>query len=217
MTDPRDLTTVASVKALMQKTGANAASQDALIQTLITRASVKIMSDYGREFVPGGPDSLSHTGAVRTFEYAWGEQYPGEAFVDLRPYDLQVQAQTAITVVADTDQSAPYTLSTDEWRFWPQPPARGQVYLALKMLPLNMSIGIIGWRKRQVQVTGNWGFPSVPEDVAQACDETVVHWITNYPAARRPDQVDAVSAVAVPRSYPMTAIDLLSGFKRMTV
>lgn len=214
MTDPRDLCTLDDVKTLMQKTGANAASQDALIATLITRASIKIMRDYGREFVPGGPNSETFTDATRTFEYAWGDQYPGEAFVDLRPYDLALSP--APTVVADTDQVTTIPLSADEWRLWPQPPSQG-VYMAIKVLPLNVSVGIVGWRKRQIQVTGNWGFPSIPFEVTQACAATVIHWITNYPAARRPEQIDASLPGISPRSYPMSAIDDLQAFKRMTV
>lgn len=214
MPDPRDLTTVASVKLLMQKSGPNAATQDALIQKEITVASVKIMRDYGREFVPGGPNSETFTGATRTFEYAWGDQYPGEAFVDFRPYDLQ--KSPAPVVLVDTDQVAtPITLSVEEWRLWPQPPTQG-VFMGIKVLPLNMNVGQIGWRKRQLTVTGNWGFPTIPLEVGQACDETVMHWITNYPAARRADQVDAALAPVMARSYPMTALDLLQAFKRMT-
>lgn len=216
MTDPRDLASLADVKSLMQKTGPNAASQDALIQTLITRASIKIMRDYGREFIPGGVNSISAVAATRTFEYAWGDQFPGEALVDLKPYDLAVVQPTPLVVVADTDQANPYTLSTDEWRLWPQPASEG-VYRAIKVLPLNASIGLIGWRKRQITVTGNWGFPSVPYEVTEACAEMVIHWITNYPGARRVDQVDSGMPAMSPRSYPMTAVDLLCNFKRMTV
>lgn len=216
MADPRDLCTRDNVKALMQKAGPNAASQDPLIDILITRASVKIMRDYGREFVPGGVNSDPFTATTRTFEYPWGEQYPGEAFVDFRPYDLAVTQPVALVVQADTDQASPITLSTDEWRLWPQPPSQG-VYLGIKVLPLNVSVGIVGWRKRQIQVTGNWGFPSIPPEVAQACEETVIHWLTSYPPTLRPDAYDSGSPVVVPRSYPMTAVDLLQDFKRMTV
>lgn len=216
MTDPRDLCTVDDVKALMQKTGPNAGNQDTLIQSLITRTSVKIMRDYGREFVPGGPNSEPSSAATRTFEYQWGDEYPGEAFVDLRPYDLAVSQPTPLVVVADTDQPVGYTLSTQEWRLWPQPPSQG-VFMAIKVLPLNVKVGIVGWHKRQIQVTGNWGFPSIPFEVQQACVETVIHWLMAYPAARAAGQQDAAIAAPAPRSYPMTAIDLLQSFKRMTV
>lgn len=212
--DPRDLCTLADVKALMQKTGPNAAAQDALIQSLITDISCEIMEDYGREFAPGGAYSIPAVNATRTFAYPWGEQYPGEAYVDFRPYDLQTSP--APTVVADSLESSPYTLSGDEWRLNPQPPSQG-VFMGIYVLPLNMSIGIIGWRKRFITVTGNWGFPSVPRKVKDACVQTVIHRITNYPGARRVDQVDSMMPATSPRGYPMTAIDLLSSFKRMTV
>lgn len=216
MSDARDLCTLDDVKALMQKTGPNATSQDSLIQSLITRASIKIMRDYGREFVPGGANSEPYTQTTRTFEYPWGDQFPGEAFVDFRPYDLAVTQSNPLVVVADTDQASPYTLSTEEWRLWPIPASQG-VYLGIKVLPLNMSVGIIGWRKRQIKVTGDWGFPSIPFEVSQACAETVIHWVTAYPGSRRPDAVDAGVMPTVPRSYPMQAVDLLQSFKRMTV
>jgi hypothetical protein len=87
-------------------------------------------------------------------------------------------------VQVDTDQGSPITLSTDEWRTWPQPPQFG-VYMALKVLPLNVSVGLIGWRKRQIKVTGDWGFPSIPPEVTQACAETVIYWITANPATHR--------------------------------
>lgn len=215
MPDSRDLATVADVKALMQKAGPNAGAQDALIQSLITRVSIKIMRDYAREFVPGGVNSEAFTAATRTFEYPWGEQYPGEAFVDLRPYDLAVAQPTALVVKADTDQASPVTLSTEEWRLWPQPPTQG-VFMAIKVLPLNMSVGLVGWRKRQIQITGNWGFSSIPFEATQATAETVIHWITNYPGARRVDQVDSGLPAMSPRSYPMSALDALNAFKRMT-
>lgn len=212
MPDPRDLCTLTDVRALMQKTAADVA-QDALIATLITRASVKIMRDYGREFVPGGPDGIDATAATRTFEYAWGDQYPGEAFVDLRPYDLQ----TLTGVSVDTDQSSPIVLSSDEYRLWPQPPTGG-VYMALKVSPLNVSVGLVGWRKRQITVTGDWGFPAIPLEVTQACAETVIYWITANPATHRfAGSPDGAPAPVSPRGYPMAALDLLSGFKRMTV
>lgn len=217
MTDPRDLCVLADVKALMQKTGPNAANQDTLIQSLITRASIKIMRDYGREFVPGGPNQEPFTNATRTFEYAWGDQFPGEAFVDLRPYDLTASSAASLVVTADTDQPTTINVPSDEWRLWPQPPSQG-VFMAIKVLPLNMSIGIIGWRKRQIQLTAaNWGFPSIPFEVTQACAETVIHWLTAYPAARAAAAVDASVAPVTPRSYPMSAVDLLQAFKRMTV
>ena len=216
MADPRDLCVVDDVKALMQKTGPNAGSQDTLIQTLITRASVKIMRDTGREFVPGGPDQIPYTQTTRTFEYPWGEQFPGEAFVDLRPYDLCAVQSAPLAVAVDTDQPSDIVLSTDEWRLWPQPATMG-VFLGVKVFPLDVSVGIVGWEKRQLQVTGDWGFPSIPFEVTQACAETVIHWVTAYPAARAAAAQDAAQVVVTPRSLPMAAVDLLGPFRRMTV
>ncbi len=70
------------------------------------------------------------------------------------------------------------------------------------------------WRNRQIQVTGDWGFPTIPTQVAQACAITVVHWLTvNTAVFRRPD--DDPNLMAVPkRSIPPEAYDLLRVFKR---
>lgn len=196
----------------MQKVAADT-GQDARIATLITRVSTKIMRDYGREFVPGGALALPAIAATRKFDYAWGDQYPVEARVSLAPYDLQLTP--APTIIVDTDQSSPSTLSTDEWRLHPQPPRDG-VYTAIYLCPLNVSVGMVGWRKRQLTITGNWGFPAIPGEVAEACAQTVAYWITAYPAAGRPDLGEGVPAPQ-PRGYPLSALDLLSPFKRMDV
>jgi len=209
MPDPRDLCGLEDVKALMQKSGANGAAQDPLIASLITRASVKIMGDSGREFVPGGATSEPAVNATRTFEYVWSDT-DDETYVDLYPYDLQTTVVPMI--VADPDLSSPVTLTTDQYRLSPVPPSQG-VYMGVRVRDLGSSIGT-NWRTRQVQVTGNWGFPSVPFDVNQACAETVIHWITSYPGARRVDQTDAALPAMTPRSYPMSAVDLLRRFWR---
>lgn len=215
MADPRDLCTLADVKALMQKSGANAAAQDALIQSLITRASIKIMRDYGREFVPGGPNSEIFTNATRTFEFERDLFVSSaEVFVDLYPYDLQITP--APTVVIDSDLSSATTITAAEFRLWPQPPAKG-VYEAIRLALLSARYGWPRYSHRQITVTGNWGFPSIPFEVTQATAETVIHWITNYPGARRVDQVDSAIPAPQPRSYPMTAVDLLRAFERVTV
>lgn len=210
--DPRDLCLLADVKALMQKTGPNAGTQDDLIQSLITRTSVKIMGDTRREFVPGGPNSEAYTAATRTFEYVWSDT-DDETFVDLSPYDLQLTPVP--TILIDTDTDTPTTLDTDHYRLWPQP-ALHDVFMAVRIRDIGTSLAT-RWRTRQIQVTGNWGFPSIPYDVTQACAETVIHWISNYPGARRPEQIDAATMGAQPRSYPMTALDLLGRFTRVAI
>lgn len=212
MPDPRDLCTLADVRGLMQKKGSDT-TQDTLIATLITRVSVKIMTDYGREFVPGGPESLTFTAATRTFEYPWGEQYPDGALVDLAPYDLR--ATVTPTVQVDTDQAQPLTLTSDEFRLWPQPVKHG-VFKAVKVQPIGATVGLVGWSKRQIQVTGTWGFPSIPVDVTQAAASLVIHWLSANPALQRPGDLDAGAASTNPRGYSLECLDLLRSFERMT-
>jgi hypothetical protein len=195
-----DLCTLADVRRLLQKKTVDT-SQDALIGTLITAASVAIMGKLEREFAP------ATTGVTRTFEWRW----EGE-FLSLAPYDLRV----ATAVVVDTDQASPITLSNDEWRYWPQP-ARDGTYMALRLRPFSAALGRNMWGNRQVQITGNWGFATVHPDVNMACAITVVHWLTvNAAAFRRPD--DNPDGYAPPkRGIPPEAWDLLGRFKRAGV
>src|SRR6266576_900050 len=213
MPDTRDLCALTDVKALMQKTGPNATLQDSLIAALITRASVKIMRDYGREFVPGGPNSETFTNATRTFELD-RDIILREAFVDFHPYDLQLSP--APTVVIDSDLPSSITLDSTQWRLWPIPSQQG-VYQAIRLSLLSARGGWPRYTHRQFTVQGNWGFPTVPLEVVQATAETVIHWLTAYPGARRPEQVDSGMPAMTPRSYPMAALDLLQTFNRVHV
>lgn len=212
MPDTRDLCTVDDVKALMQKAGPNSSGQDALIQSLITRASVKIMRDTHREFVPGGPNGETASNATRTFEFP--RDHIGETFIDFDPYDLQTSP--APTLIVDTNLSSPLMLASTEWLLWPQPTRTG-VYMGVRVSLLSARGGTPRFNNRQMTVQGNWGFPSVPADVTQACVETVVHWITANPAARRLEQIDAGMPGVNPRALPMSAVDLLAEFARKTM
>src|SRR6266498_1883856 len=96
MPDPRDLCTVANVKEGLET---SETTRDALIQTLITAASVAIMQDTGREFAP------ATSSATRRF------QIDGYRVVSLEPYDLR----TVTTMTLHPESGSPIVLaaSTD--------------------------------------------------------------------------------------------------------
>jgi len=195
-----DLCTLADVRLLMQTKAANT-QQDPLVSSLITPASVAIMGKVEREFAP------AVSAITRVFEWSWDSE-----LVSLAPYDLRIA--TAVSV--DTDQVNPYVLSVDEWRLFPKPPRDG-TYMAMRLRPFGASVGRVMWRKREVSITGNWGFATVPTDVKQACALTVVHWVNvNSAAFQRPD--DNPDGYAPPRrGIPPEAWDLLARFKRVGV
>lgn len=184
----------------MQKKPADS-TQDVLIGSFITSASVAIMGRIEREFAP------ATTGLTRTFEWPW----EGE-FLSLAPYDLR--SVTSISV--DTDQPSPISLSVDEYRLWPRP-SRDGTFMAVRLRPFSSAIGRVMWGNRQVQITGNWGFQEIPADVGHAAALTVVHWLNvNSAVFRAPD--DNPDGYAPPkRGIPPEAWDLLSRFKRAIV
>lgn len=192
-----DLCTLADVRALMQKKPADVA-QDALIATQITRVSLEISRWCEREFAP------PVNAAVRTFHIEWGHE-----LLTLAPYDLR----TVTTVQVDTDQASPITLSADEYRLWPRP-SRDGTYLGLKLRPLSAAFGRVTYREREVKVTGDWGFATIPVDVTDACAMTVVHRMNvNVAAFRSPD--DSPEGASPPRrGIPPEALQILAVYKR---
>ena len=193
-----ELCALADVRSLMQKKSADTA-QDALITALIVPASKAIMKWCEREFAP------TSTAVARVFEYPW----EGE-FLSLAPYDVR----TVTSVVVDSDVGAGVTLAADEYRLWPRP-ARDGTFMAVRLRPLSVATGRVLFRNREVTVTGDWGFPSVPDEAKWATAMTVQHWLTvNVAAYRGADDGGDVRAIPK-RGIPPEAIQLVAPFKRM--
>jgi hypothetical protein len=192
----QDLTSLANVRAMLQKPGSDV-GQDGLIGALITRASVAIMRYTDRQFAP------AETAATKVFEY---EQGGTSHLLDVAPYDLRAITQVQL----DTDESSATTLTTDEYRLFPQPPRDG-VYTALRLQPFSYGRG--RWGHRQVSVTGNWGFASVPVDVEDACIKTVALWLR-----RDASGFDAGASEGVwvrPLDLPSAVMAALDRYRRM--
>jgi hypothetical protein len=192
----QDLTTLANVRAFLQKNVSDTA-QDPLISSFITRASDAIMHDCDRRFLP------AETAAAHTFEYTGG------GWLDLSPFDLRSVSQIRL----DTDETSPTTLATTDFRVYPQNAPFG-VYTALRLAPYLVT-SRARWQYRLVEVTGNWGWTSVPSDVEQACILTVRTWLRRDVSA-----VEAVIeapedlAVGRPMGIPSDAWSLLRPFAR---
>lgn len=193
----QDLCAASDVRTFLQKSTGDTA-QDTEIENMITPASDAIMRHCEREFKTTASGSTA-----RTFEYAGG------GFLSLAPYD----AQTVTLVRIDTDQSSPTTLSSTDYRLWPNP-AKDGVYTNLRLEPFIIQ-STNRFPSRLVEVTGTWGFPSVPTPVKRACVLTVAVWlrrdVTAYENALGPEGEEVA-----PRSLPMAAVDLLEPYKRHT-
>jgi uncharacterized phiE125 gp8 family phage protein len=185
-----DLTTLADVRAFLQEPAGDT-QQDAIIGSLITRASRTIMVWTGREFAP------KTDAATRKLHYRGG------GHLDLGRWELR--AATSVTL--DSDQPAPITLvAGTDYALRPLSAPDG-VYQWLE-LPTYDSTTRLG---RQVTIVGDWGWPSVPDDVAHACIVTVALWLKRDVSAfsrtfnldegrtERPDALpSAVTAILAP-------------------
>lgn len=158
-----DLTTLSAVREFLQKQAVDT-EQDDVIASLITRASNLIMRYTEREFAP------ATTSDTRVFDYE------GRGWLDLAPYDLR----SVSSIQIDTDTSSPTTLTSGtDYRLWPRPAVDG-TYLALRL----DTPGVYSeWPTRELSITGDWGFASVPSDVAHACIVTVSIWLRRDVAA----------------------------------
>lgn len=190
-----DLCTLAQVRAFLQKATTDTA-EDAVISTMITRASAAIERFTEREFTPT-------TGVTRTFEA------DNLAYLSLAPYDLR----SVTSVQVDTDETA-VTLSASEYRLAPRPNPDG-VYTAIRMAPLTAPTG--DWVNRQVQITGDWGFASVPEDVCHATVVTVAEWMRRDVQSFTTVYNLEAGFMERPEALPKAVVGVLSRWKRMAL
>jgi hypothetical protein len=157
-----DLCTLQDVRAFLQKADTDTA-QDALIASFIIRASTAIGRWCEREFAP-----QTAAGVTRLFEVDWDS----ESYVSFAPYDLA----SASAVTIDPDMGTGFVLPAAQYRLYPVNRPLG-VYTGMKVIPLMFATGPVLFSNRQVSITGTWGFPSVPADVAYATVITVAMWL----------------------------------------
>jgi hypothetical protein len=194
-----DLCTLADVSQFLQKPVADT-GQDAVISSLITAASRAIGTYCNRQFTSEG--TASHVYSVKFNGYRRG-------YVDLVPHDLQ----SATSVKLDTDQAAPTTLTADEYRLLPKSQSGDGVFTYMLLQPYGLA-GSLRWPEREVTITGTWGFPSVPEDVKQACVVTVTTWMRRDVSAFSTTYSLDESRVERPEALPSAVRALLSQYMR---
>lgn len=188
-----DLTTVAAVKALLQE---SSAIPDDTLQTMITAASRVVLKETKREFAP------TTDGVARDF-------LSNGAMLDLSPYDLRGQPEE-VTLYSDLEEVDQEVLEASDYRARPIPSESG-VFTWLE-LPSKL-------RGKEVQVTvkGNWGFASVPEDVAYWCGMTVVIWARSDISAFSTTYNVDEGRVERPEDLPPAVKHGLSDYRRRTV
>ena len=158
----QDLCSLADVRAALEIPGPDT-SRDTLIQTLITAASDALMEETEREFAPS---TASATRRFRIENFA----------MSLAPYDLR----TVSSFILHPEGSSPVTLDTTQYNLEPVTTKTGtytsvQFSTYLAALPSSQTAFAYGYAL--CDITGAWGFTSVPTDVNRACVVTVASWM----------------------------------------
>lgn len=139
-------------------------TQDEAIRFAINSASERIMDYCDCEFKDSG------AGSTRIFEIM-----PGGCYFDDVSFGGS-DAQTITTVVIDTQLGQTgLTLTSTQYQGVPVAKPNG-VYTGLHVL-LGLTGYVVPGVRRQVSVTGTWGWPAVPPAVKHACVETVKEWL----------------------------------------
>ena len=188
-----DLTTVAAVQALLQ---GSESIDPATLQTMVTAASRAIRNETKREFAP------TTDGAARDF-------LSTGAMLDLSPYDLRGEPET-VTLYTDLEEAEQEVLEASEYRARPIP-SEFDVFNWLE-LPARLQ-----GKEVQVTVKGDWGFASVPEDVAYWCGMTVVIWSRGDISAFSTTYDVQQDRVERPEDLPPAVKHALSHYRRRTV
>lgn len=188
-------------------------TRDAYCSSLISIYSQAIMNDVNREFAP-------ITGSVGTPTTRRFKLEAGSYRLDLDPYDLQ----TVSTVTLNPEQASPRTLTiNDEYMAQPVTNADG-VYTSIEFSKYIIGSFVtqtaIRFGYTLVDVSGVWGFPTVPGPVKQACILSVTSAMRRDVSAFALDTDEAV-ALATERSQsygiPPAARRLLNNYRRHVV
>lgn len=156
-----ELTDVDSVRQFMQKSLSDKL-QDEDLETLIIQASPAIERRCSREF-------FSTPNATRSFEFT----PECNGVLNLTPYELR----DVSAVVVDPDLEGGTTLTTSQYQLKPFPARDGTFFgLRLANLPVPNRDGSLPFFTRRVDVTGDWGMTSVPDDIQHWANVTVEAW-----------------------------------------
>lgn len=189
-----DLITLDEARQFLQKQTSQVATDDALT-ALITRASEVIQRYIDVRVV-------KESSSAKTFDW------DGSVRITLAPY--VARTVTAVTLDPNEDASA---LTAGDWRLTPSPAVDG-VYYTLLISDLAWEPYAGDFPKRQVQVTGTWGFASVPEPLKHACCVTVAAWYRRDVAAFSTVYNETEGRVERPEALPSAVVRTLETWRR---
>lgn len=168
-----DLTSLANVREFLRIPDTKTEMDD-LLTTFVTQASATIKRHTGREF-----QAESTASATRVFAYRGGGRL---YFAMDGPRDLR----TATLVEIDTDTDDPTTLVADsDYYLFPRGGGSGGVYEHMELRgfePASKLSGDVVKPWREVQITGTWGWATVPAEVIAAANMLVAFWYRQHSA-----------------------------------
>lgn len=179
--------------------------RDAVVEMSVRAASRAITNRYQREFVDSG------RGNTRRFELEGPR-------VSLAPYDLQ----SASLVQLNAETSSPITLTANDGVIL-RPTGGGisgtYTAIVISRLQTIISSTTIRWGIAYLDVTGVWGFPSIPDDVRRAAIITAAAWTDRAAASYGMDSDGTpgqnTAAMAQTWGIPTAAHRLLQQYERM--
>lgn len=209
VTSASNLCTLLDVRAALEMPASDQ-TRNALASQLITIYSHAIMDEVNREFAP--ITGSVGTPATRRFMVPIG-QYR----LDLDPYDLQ----TCSSIVVNPELATATTLAeTDQYLMQPVTKPDGvwtSVEFSRLVTSLYTSPTAVRYGYALIDVSGVWGFPSVPEPVRQACILAVTSAMRRDVSAFGMD-VDEAVQLATERSsnygIPPASRRLLNAYRR---
>jgi hypothetical protein len=157
----RALVGLYETKAWLASTGQDT-TDDLTVVRLINAVSDEVHRFTGREFKVSGTNPQTRTFDVDRVAQRYGYVNVGDmtSFTSVQTVDTD-WATVLETVPTASIQALPLVRATGD---------------PIRALRVNFTLGSLTWRGGyQVKVTGNFGFPSVPEDVRHAVMDTIAY------------------------------------------
>lgn len=207
---PGDLFTIQELKNHLRSIKATDSSKDTQLQQLVTS-----VSDAAQQYT--NHRWAQETGVAKVFRYD-----DSDGFLDLSPWDLRA---VPTLVQVDTDIAA-VTLDTSLYRVEPRNAPHG-VYTHLDLYLATFqgrstnfwSDATPGWAGREVTITANWGWPSIPSSLKLAAIECAALIYTNPATAARLSKADSSRDYSVGDTssleIPEQILELWAPFRRV--
>ncbi len=205
----QDLVTLEYVRTALELDDAET-GRDELIAQLITPASDAVISEVNRELAPITEDDTRRLRVDETRRLK-----DGTILGSLAPYDLA----SATTVVLNPEQDDPTELAfLTDYLLDPEP-AKFGVYTVLRLSAAFavQSTTLSTWGFFYVDITGDWGFPEIPEVARRATALTIDSWMnrgTSQIALAPKEQPDVRPIVLASYGIPRDVKDILGPLYR---